>query len=238
MDYCVRGNFTVGGGEDITASGAHSTVGGGEGNTASGDYSTVGGGQGIIASGADSTVGGGEAIIASGDYSTVGGGEYITASGAHSTVGGGFQVLADKYGQHAFASGKFATQGDAQHSELLARRSTTNATPSVLFLDGVDDYCTIPVNTTWGFVIGVVARLTTADDESAFYYFIGCIDNNAGTTALVGSVAKTVVAEDTSAWDCAVTADDTNDALIITVTGEAAHTIYWVGHIELFEVTG
>ena len=84
----------------------------------------------------------------------------------------------------------------------------------------------------------VVARRVDADNESAAYEFVGCIDNNAGTTALVGSVTTTVVAEDTVGWDCAVTADNTNDALIITVTGEANKTIRWGARIELTEVTG
>jgi hypothetical protein len=85
----------------------------------------------------------------------------------------------------------------------------------------------------------VVARRTDADNESAAYKFEGCIDRNTGTSAaLVGSVTKTVIAEDTAAWDCDVTADSTNSALIITVTGEAAKTIRWVARIDLTEVTG
>jgi hypothetical protein len=66
----------------------------------------------------------------------------------------------------------------------------------------------------------------------------GCIDNNAGTTALVGAYLKTVFAEDTAAWDVIAQADDTNDALAIKVTGEAAKSISWVAHVEVTEITG
>ena len=97
---------------------------------------------------------------------------------------------------------------------------------------------TIASDTTYAFRILLVARRTNADNESAAYEFVGCIDNNAGTTALVGSVTKTVIAEDTSAWDADVTADNTNDALIITVTGENSKTIYWVATVWTVEVTG
>jgi hypothetical protein len=86
----------------------------------------------------------------------------------------------------------------------------------------------------------VVARRTDADNESAGYEFAGVVDRNgsAATTAIVGTVMKTVLAEDTTAWDCAVTADTTNGGLAFTVTGEAAKTIRWVATVWTSEVTG
>jgi len=229
---------TVGGGYGNTASGARATVGGGLGNTASGNYATVGGGYGNTASGDYATVDGGQGNTASGNYATVGGGQSNTASGNYATVGGGHRALANKHGQDSRAAGIFTAVGDAQTSVLVARKSTANATPAELFLNGSAARCTIAADTTWAFEIMVVARRTDADNESAAYQFLGCIDNNAGTTALVGSVTTVVVAEDTAGWDCAVTADNTNDALIVTVTGENAKTIQWVARIELVEVTG
>ena len=49
---------------------------------------------------------------------------------------------------------------------------------------------------------------------------------------------QTVIAEDNAAWDATAAADDTHDALIVQVTGEAAKTVYWVAKVELVEVTG
>lgn len=239
--YCntASGDYaTVGGGYSNTANGGNATVGGGQGNIAGSLNTTVGGGQDNIANHLNATVGGGRGNTASGDYATVGGGSSNTASGYYATVGGGKEGVANKYGQSSQAAGKFAVAGDAQTSILVARKSTTNATPAELFLDGASARCTIATDTSWAFEITVIARRTDADNESAAYQFLGCIDRNGSTTALVGSVAKTVIAEDTAAWDCNVTADDTNDALIITVTGEAGKTIYWVAKIELVEVTG
>jgi hypothetical protein len=54
-------------------------------------------------------------------------------------------------------------------------------------------------------------------------------------TAIVGSVVKTVLAEDDATWDANVTADDTNDSLKITVTGPSA-SVRWVAFVRTVEV--
>lgn len=120
-------------------------------------------------------------------------------------------------------------------SVLFAKNTTTDATPTQLFLNGVDAEIIVPENTTWVFQITVAARRLDELNESAGYHFLGVIDDNAGSVALVGTVAKTVVAEDVAGWDCSVTA---NDALVITVTGEANKTILWSARVELTEVAG
>lgn len=210
------------------ASGLQAVVVGGENNTASGSYSTCCGGTNAIASGISSTCVGGASNTASGEASL--------ATGA--------LAMADKRGQHAHASWFFAARGDGQTSVLCAIRTTTDGTANIeLFLDGdvASQRCTIATDTTWGFKISLTARRTDANGESAKYEFSGCIDNNAGTVALVGAVTKTVIAEDTAAWDADVVADDTvgNKSLKIQVTGEAAKNIRWVARIELgAEVTG
>lgn len=221
------------------ASGAFSTIIGGYGQTASGSASCVVGGSSNIASNTNATVIGGDSNTASGLRSVGLGGTSNLASGSFS-VAQGFGVIADKYGQ--VTQGNFmAAGGDMQSSVLTASRQTTDGTANVeLFLDGAaaTARCTIATDTTWTFCIYLVARRTDADNESAGYKFEGVIDNNAGTTALVGTVTKTVLAEDTAAWDADVVASDANDALVIQVTGEAAKTINWVARITLVETTG
>jgi len=83
-----------------------------------------------------------------------------------------------------------------------------------------------------------VARRTDADGESSSYTIQGGIDNNAGTTALVGTPFMLDLAEDTAAWVVEAAADNTNDALIINVTGQATKTIKWVAFVHTAEVTG
>ena len=246
------GQATVGGGVKNTASGGYSVVGGGYGNQATAVHSRVGGGKTNTASGKYAVVVGGKSSTGSGDYavagglsnvasgkgSVIGGGASNTASRDYSALLGGKQGKADRYGQVTQAAGMFSAAGDAQTSVLVARNVTTNATPTVLFLDGSAGYAVIRNDTCWAFDILVVGRVTATDNEGGAYRFVGCIDNNANTVALVGTVTKTVIAEDTAAWDANVTADNTNKALIVTVTGAAGKNIRWVARITLVEVTG
>lgn len=229
-------NSVIIGGGNGTASGTSSVVIGGNLSTASQTYSATIGGNVPTASGAQSATVGGTIPTASGTNSVAIGGSGATATATGAIALGG--AAASRTGELAHGSGAFSAVGDAQHSLFVLRRQTTSATPRELFTDGSSARMTIPTGTTWGFTIQVVARRTDADDESAFYKFEGCIDNNAGTTALVGSVVATTPIEDTAAWAVAVTADNTNDALIITVTGEAAKTINWVASAWVVQVTG
>jgi hypothetical protein len=139
--------------------------------------------------------------------------------------------------QHA--AGNFAVAGDAKTGQYVAKTSTTTNTPTELLINGAQRLV-LANDSTWKFEVHVVARRTDADDESAAYTFQGCIDRNgsAATTALVGTVLTTVVAEDTAAWDVTVDADTTNGSLRIQVTGENAKTIRWVAFIRTVEVTG
>lgn len=150
----------------------------------------------------------------------------------------GQHILADDIGEFAFASGEFAVQSDAHTSVFVLRNSATDGTQTELFADGSAGDISVPSDCTIAFRINVVGRRTDADNESAAYFFEGAIDNNAGTTALVGTIGKVIVAEDTAAWDATVTADDTNDAINVLVTGEAAKTIRWVARAEITEVCG
>jgi hypothetical protein len=139
--------------------------------------------------------------------------------------------------QHA--AGNFAVAGDAKTNQYVAKVSTANGTTTEMLVNGTQRLV-LTNDSTWKFDIHVVARRTDADNESAAYTFEGCIDRNgsAATTALVGTVLSTVVAEDTAAWAVTVDADTTNGALRIQVTGEAAKTIRWVAFVRTVEVTG
>jgi hypothetical protein len=223
---------------DEVASGAAATIGGGSNNKASGDYTTIAGGYDSLASDSYATIGGGTSNTASANSAVVAGGTSNTASGAYSSIPGGRFAVANKQGQIAHTSTRFVADGDAQRSVYVVAATTTNATPTEMFLNVTAGNLTIAQHTTWFFRADIVARRQDADNESAGYTITGVIDNNAGTTALVGSITKTVTAEDTSAWDVTATADNTNDALVITVTGENAKTIYWVAAVYTVEVTG
>jgi hypothetical protein len=80
------------------------------------------------------------------------------------------------------------------------------------------------------FVVGHAIVTQPLTGDTGTWEFNACINNIAGTTALVG--AATVTAGPASAgaatWTLAITADNTNDAFTFTGTGEASHTLAWV----------
>lgn len=171
---------------------------------------------------------------ASGNSSFAKGG---TASGTNSSASGE-GALADKYGQKSHAAQSFSVVGDAQTSLLVGRKSTSDATPAIIFLNtALSARLTLSNNTTWAFKILVVARRTDADGENDAWEITGLIhrDANAASTTLDASQINQIGA---TAWTCAVSADTTNGALQIDVTGAASKTIQWVARIETTETTG
>ena len=84
----------------------------------------------------------------------------------------------------------------------------------------------------------LTARRADADNESAAWKFTGCIDNNAGTTAFVGTPSFGPIGDDSAGvWVVNVVADNTNDTLAITVQGENGKTIRWAASIRMMKVT-
>jgi len=230
----ASGNGAIVLGRTNTASG-QDTVTGGNINSNGGPFSTVFGLSCTL-------TGGGYAMVA-GRSLTVSG-QYAAAFGFTHTVAGngalvsGYDAKAPLAVSQVIGGAQFAANGDAQSTVIVMKRQTTNNTVTDLRAGSASQRLVIPSDTTWGFIAYVTARRTDADNESAFYEIKGCIDNNAGTVALVGTVTVTSIAEDTAAWDATAVADNTNKSLNINVTGEAAKTINWVARVTLVEVTG
>ena len=233
----ASGQFsTVGGGGSNTASADRATVGGGGGNTASNYYSTVGGGRYNTASANYSTVGGGINNTASGYFSAVAGGVGNTASGYYSTIAGGNRAKADRLGMEAYSSGVFGVQGDAQRASFILRKTTINNTPTTLFLDEVFARLTIPNNKIMSFIANITG-VRDGGADVAMYVRQGIIKNVSGITSLVGTINTVGVdIESNSATDVAITADDSNDALQINVTGITGQAWRWVAHVQAVEI--
>jgi hypothetical protein len=122
---------------------------------------------------------------------------------------------------------------------MWARRvTTTDGTPTEL--TGVDRI-TIRTTTTVLFEIFLTARQTggiagTVGD-SAMWLITGAIKRDSlGNTALLGVPTGTGTPSafndaGAATWDVTVTADNTNEALAITVTGETDKDISWVARV-------
>jgi hypothetical protein len=230
-------------GNDNTASGVYSCVVSADSqNSANGNRSAVVVSGSSTASGLYANVIGGYLSVSNGQFSNAIGGERLYASGDYSFAAG-YNTVADRYGMRAYAAGAFQVAGDCQREQYILRKSTTNATQTELTANGsaaaAATRIAIASDATYTFHGLVTARRTDADNESACWEIKGGIDNNAGTTALVGSVMITILGDDSSGtWGLSVEADNTNDALIIKVTGEAAKTIRWGATVTLMKVAG
>ena len=203
---------------------------------------TVAFGDAAFAFGSDA-VGIGRGVRAEGDNCTAIGGNGTDTDSADCSAADGFaigqHVLADDIGQFIFGSGEFATQSDASTSIYVLRNSTTDATQTELFADASAGDISVSSDCTIAFDVLITARQTDADDVSAGYTFFGVIDNNAGTTALVGSLGTvTTIGEDVVGWDVTATADDTNDGINILVTGAASDAVQWVARVETVKTCG
>lgn len=243
------------------ASGLWSALVGGGGNRASGNYAVCVGGNLNVASGQNSTAIG-DNNTASG-YSSFAGSTLCTASGDHAFCFGyqssatanrtfalgmyctasaelalstGLSAASNRYAMYSRASGAFSATGDAQKVEFVLRNKTTNSTATTLFLNGSSTRLTIPSGKIL-FADVLVSGIKSDGSAAACYKRKVAIKNVGGTTSLVGSV-ETIGTdiEDNASTDVAITADDTNDALQIDVTGITSETWRWVAVVEGLEI--
>jgi hypothetical protein len=157
--------------------------------------------------------------------------------------------------QFSRASGQFATQGDAQTSQLTAFRSITGTAAAELTLDGAAATGRLILNLTgatngriWNSIVQLSAICTTAGGTvTVGEAFIGTynlgIKRIGATTSLVGTVQNMITAQadaNMSSSVVTITADDTNESLKINFTpptgANASTVIRAVATVYLTEV--
>ena len=197
----------------------------GSGSLALGYQSTASGNSGIAIGGYNSTASGSSATAmgyqatASGDYSfCVGLGSGTTAAASSWSISNG--GVTDVRHQ-----GVVGCSGYAQSNIYTLARDTADDTPTTL-QPAAAEYLTIRDNKVYAFTVLVAGR-NANDGGGCGYEFKGVIEKSSSTTALIGTVTKTVLGETTGGYDCDVTANNTNDCLDITVTGLASKTVRW-----------
>lgn len=239
----------IAGGASNAASGSFAFVGGGETNSANTNpYIVVCGGQSNAATGYNASICGGTSNAASGSYSSILGGVAHQGSGAYSSIPGGRQ------GTTRGINGYFVVpacnipisnaSGVSQAGLLILGRQTTSATSAVLASTSsaasANNQIALPSNSAYSFSGEVIAGVTSGGD-TARWTIDGAIKrgDTAASTAMVGTPTVTRTHNDAGAagWTVAVTADTTNGAIAVTVTGAAATTIRWVAKIETTEMT-
>ena len=180
---------------------------------------------------------GGSSNKATGTNSLVMGGQLSTANATYSSVIGSANALANRVGMQAHASGDFTatdSSGQAQRARFVMRNKTTTNSAVELFLDGSSTRLTIPSGKIFAFTINITG---TKSDGSAVAHYLRqyCLKNVAGTTSEVYAPV-TIGVDNAAGTSISLSANDTNDALNVSVTGIAAETWRWVAAVDAVEV--
>lgn len=242
------------------SSGAGSAIIGGRNCTSSGTYSIAGGdecsatanwgvslgrlsiasGTQAVALGNGATASANEASVAIGRGPTASGisavsiGRETLASGYAATAFG-MRSKADRHGMLAHSGGYFAASGDAQLVifELLVR--TTSSTPQTMLLGDGTSRLTIPSGKTMSAKVTVKGIKSDGSAKARFVRLVE-ITNVGGATTLDTAVEAIGTDYNPSGCVCDITADNTNDALDISVTGITAETWRWVAVVDGLEI--
>jgi hypothetical protein len=145
---------------------------------------------------------------------------------------------AEQQGKIAFSGIFFGAIGDAQGGSFVLVADTTDATATVLTSNNGTASSTnqiVAASDTCITFDGTITAMQNGAQAYASWKIEGLLVNDGGTTSLVNSA--TTVISNADGWGMALTADTGNNALAITVTGEASHNIRWVANIRTTEVT-
>ena len=180
-------------------------------------------GKTVTSTGTGSIVIGTE-LSSAGDSSAIAIGTAVSAS-TYASMAVGRSSVANKPAKYAQAFGTFAAAGDMQFVRWILANKTTDATPTTLYCRTVFSSTDIASITSGKIMFAdiLISGIKSNGSASSCYKRKVAIKNVAGTTALVGAV-ETIGTdiEDNVLTDVAITADNTNDALQINVTGIAA----------------
>lgn len=157
---------------------------------------------------------------------------YRNTAGHEQAVVIGIEGVSRLYREHVEAFGS----AYGYLTRHLLSKVTTDATPIALNLSSSGYKLTIRQDTVYVFTVRVTA--TTVDaGVAAAWILSGAIKNAGGTVTLLGAIATTFSGADAGAsgWAAAVTANDTDKCLEITVTGAAGVSVEWYAVVEGLE---
>jgi hypothetical protein len=170
------------------------------------------------------------------------------SASATSSIATGYAANANVQGKHAHANGSFGggnAEGSAQRGTFVLRCDTTDATAEALRTSSgtasTDNQIVLPNNSCYGFTGTVIAReaASATNDFAVWEIKGGAVRAASASTTALGTYNINKISESSGAtnWSIALSADTTNGAVAITVTGEASHNIRWVATVNTTEVT-
>ncbi len=217
------------------ASGARAFIGAGDGNTASGADSGVVSGLGCTASG-QRAIAGGSFCVASG-LGSVAFGAGSTASNTGS-VAVGSSCAANGTASHASGLGAIAHLGamrahgsggltfsEALQEFALVLGGVTTTNSEVILSLGVPGRPVLRANSTWCGVLHIIGARSTGAAIASYHRQV-TINRTGNTTSIVGAI-NVIGADEAAGTSVNITADDTNEALSVGVTGVASQTWRW-----------
>jgi hypothetical protein len=225
FDYGVAiGSDNASGGIGAIAIGTNNTSDG-EGSVAIGDLNTA------INTGSFSL---GASCNSTGNFSNAIG-DAANANGDYSTSIG-FRSSADRYGQVAFANGRFAAIGDAQNSRFILRGQSTSTTARNLTLTGLtaSGFLGIPV----GKVMAMTINIAGISSLGAVAHYVRqyAVKNILETSTQVYAPV-TIGTDFPSGTSIALSVNDPDNTLRIVVTGTSGPAYWrWVATIDAVEI--
>ena len=176
-------------------------------------------------------------IYAEGTFYGAALGGFVNTNSKYYSIALGYYSKCSRYGETAVnIDGQSTYKNQAIQGRLTIQ--TTDATATELLAAGyAGQRFTIRASSHFAFK-GIVIARDDVNNAGMSWEIKGMIkQDGAGNTALVGTPTITEIAKDgVLAWSIAITADDVNEALIITATGEAAKTIRWAAVLDGVEV--
>jgi hypothetical protein len=139
----------------------------------------------------------------------------------------------------AFTTGKLvvnnADNAAIDYTLYVMYATTSNDTQTELFLNNSNARIALPANTTMMFEADVVGRDSTGTKHCAFR-LQGVVDRTSNSTVIINTVNETIIAETDEGWSATATADDTNDTVVVKVTGAAGTTIRWTAFVKTVSI--
>lgn len=189
-------------------------------------------------------IGTGAAVLSTASYSMTFSTNSAFAQHSHSFVFGA--STESQFNGQGLILGCGGPAGKNQSSTSVLRVTTTDATVTNLYTAGTASWNAVNGNglielpwapVTWFVRCDIVGKRTDVNGDVAAYTLEFCITRDIGgddtSVRIVGTPTKTIHAESDATWDCNVSADTTNGAALITVTGAAAKTINWTGTLNI-----
>jgi len=139
-------------------------------------------------------------------------------------------------GLRTISDGKFSTNGDAQFSEFILKRETTDASTYELQFTNTSKKLSLPDNTSWYFKLRVIAK--DSSNNTALFNIDGGIKKgaSAGFTQIVGKSTVLNIVDEIGVGGVSISANTSYGYLQVNVIGKIATTIHWVGYLNLVEV--